>query len=213
MTVSHKTLGYMFTNCYFLTDDASRETIIVDPAAQAQKILDELRQQNLKPVLVVLTHAHFDHMMALKELLDALRVPFCLHKMDAPALSDPVLNLSRELLHRDLLCPPPDRLLEEGDVLCAGESRLTVLHTPGHTPGSICLIGEDALISGDTLFRQGMGRTDFPGGSMEDMMTSLARLAALPGDYRVLPGHMHPSTLERERACNPYIQMALRKQG
>lgn len=205
MTVSRKTLGYMFTNCYFLTDDASRETIIVDPAAQAQKILDELRQQNLKPVMIVLTHAHFDHMMALKELLDALRIPFCLHKMDAPALSDPVLNLSRELLHRDLLCPPPDRLLEEGDVLCAGESRLTVLHTPGHTPGSICLLGEDALISGDTLFRQGMGRTDFPGGDIVAMRSSLHRLASLDGGLRVFPGHGEETTIADERLRNPYL--------
>ena len=88
-----------------------------------------------------------------------------------------------------------------------------MLDTPGHTPGSVCLLIDDAMFSGDTLFAGSCGRTDFPGGSMKQMMASLARLAALPGDYRVLPGHMEPSTLDRERRFNPYMQMALREQG
>ena len=128
-----------------------------------------------------------------------------IHQADANGAGSTLFPLAGEV--DDL------KLYDEGDVIRLGDHEIQVLHTPGHSPGSVTLKVGDVLFCGDTLFAGSCGRTDFPGGSMKQMMASLARLAALPGDYRVLPGHMEPSTLDRERRFNPYMQMALREQG
>ena len=150
--------------------------------------------------LILLTHAHYDHTTGVAELHKALPdVPVYLHPNDAARLGTPVFPpLGME--------PTP---YKDGDVVRVGGIDVQVLHTPGHTPGGVCLMAGDVLFTGDTLFQGSMGRTDLPGGSYEQIMASLARLARLPGDFQVLPGHMGMSTLEAERKSNYYMQEAM----
>ena len=201
MNIKTMQVGPLGTNCYLLEDEHTRAAAVIDPGGDGARIEAQLLADGAELKRILLTHAHFDHTGGVAELHAAHPdVPVFLHPADAARLGSQVF-------------PPigvPTVPYCDGDVVKLGDLDIQVLHTPGHTPGGVCLLVGDALFTGDTLFQGSMGRIDFEGGSYEDIMASLARLAHLPGDFRVLPGHMDASTLERERKTNYYIREALR---
>lgn len=195
MEITVLTLGDYMTNCYLLNREGSGKCLIVDPGYEASRILKVLEEKHLEPEAILLTHGHFDHVGAVQ---------------DIAAETDCRVFLSRE----DLRLPPMmtnGRLFYTDNYPSAGkltlaDMELLILPTPGHTPGSVCLLTGDTMFSGDTLFRGSCGRTDFPGGSWQQMTESLKKLAGLPGNYRVLPGHGEETTLDEERKHNPYLR-------
>ena len=187
-------LGDYMTNCYILRQENSKECCIIDPGYEAGRILSLLEEKQLTPEAILLTHGHFDHVGAVKDLAAETD---CEVYISAADLSLPPMITNGPLYYTNTYP-------ESGSLAIAGLS-FRVIPTPGPTPGSICLMVEDALFSGDTLFAGSCGRTDFPGGSWSSISASLKKLAALPGDYRVFPGHGAATTLEYERRCNPYL--------
>lgn len=198
-------LGELDTNCYIVWDD-NRTAMVIDPADEAEKIMPVIEAEKLSVSAVVLTHVHFDHLLAAEEVCAATGAPLCIGKGDEDALSDPVRNLSGVFQ----MCPPvllkADKLLCDGDVVSVGDLSFTVLETPGHTPGCICLMSEDVLFAGDTLFYDSIGRIDFPGSNISAIISSLRRLVALPENLTVYSGHGPATTIEREVKQNPYLQ-------
>jgi glyoxylase-like metal-dependent hydrolase (beta-lactamase superfamily II) len=210
------------TNCYVLAPAAGEECVVVDPGVDVVDALDAvLDEHRLKPVAVLLTHGHLDHTFSVTPVCGARDVPAWIHPDDADLLVDPMKGLSaqtREFFGGRLAWSEPDdvRTLTDGAVLDLAGLSLTVDHAPGHTPGSVMFRAPaDAdgqaplLVSGDVLFAGSIGRTDLPGGSMEQMMTSLVR-SCLPLDDAtvVLPGHGDTTTIGQERAANPYLRQA-----
>ncbi len=187
-------LGQLQTNCYLVADEDGVAAVI-DPAAAPERILQTARGSSLTIQAILLTHGHFDHVGAVAGLSQALRCPVWMHESE---LTLPEYLTDGPLYYTDGY--------GEGDTVTVGRLNFTVLHTPGHTPGSVCLRCEDALFSGDTLFAGSCGRTDFSGGSGSEMCRSLRRLAQLPGDLAVYPGHGEATTLEREKRVNPYMR-------
>ena len=204
MTLRTLCLGELDTNCYVLWDE-NRNAMVIDPADEADKILMLIEDEGLSVVAVVLSHVHFDHLLAAEAVCAATGAPLWVGRGDEDALSDPVRNLSGVFQ----MCPPvhlkADRLLCDGDVLSVGDLLFTVLETPGHTPGCICLMGEGVLFAGDTLFYDSIGRVDFPGSDIPAMLASLRRLASLPADLQVYSGHGPSTTVGREVRRNPYM--------
>ena len=191
----------VYTNCYLLADKATGAAAVIDPGDDVTDTVARLCADNGWTLWgVFLTHGHYDHVGGVTALRRTFpEVPVYLHPADTGGTSQllPTAGLGNVTLWRD------------GDVVKLGDLQVEVLHTPGHTPGSVCLRCRDVLFSGDTLFAGSCGRTDFPGGSMDEMMASLARLGGLEGDLRVLPGHEGETTLSRERQYNPYLRQAM----
>ena len=204
MTLRTLCLGELDTNCYIIWDD-NRVAMVVDPADEAEKILAVIEAEQLSVSAVVLTHVHFDHLLAAEEVCVATGAPLCVGRGDEDALTDSIRNLSGVFQ----MCAPvslkADRMLCDGDTLAIGELSFTVLETPGHTPGCICLMGEGVLFAGDTLFYDSIGRVDFPGSDVPSMLASLRRLATLPVDLTVYSGHGPATTIGREVKQNPYM--------
>lgn len=201
MLVKTMPVGPIGTNCYVLADESQKLCAVVDPGGDAGAILEMLKEDGLALSAILLTHAHYDHTGGVAGLEAAFpNTPVYVHKGDVegvnPAMFPP--------LPKDQV-----RYYDEGDQVMVGSIPVDVLHTPGHSKGSVVLKAGDVLFTGDTLFRGSCGRTDLPGGSYEQIMASLARLAALPGDYRVCPGHEGLSTLENERRQNYYMRAAV----
>ena len=189
------TLGLYQTNCYIIHDSAAKSCAIIDPGYDADTILLKVRQLGLSVDAVLLTHGHFDHVGAVKELAAETGCKVYLCEKD---LSMPPMMTAGQLYYTDLYA--------EGDTLALAGLSVRVLHTPGHTPGSVCLQIEDALFSGDTLFAGSCGRTDLPGGDWATIHTSLKRLAAMEKDCTVYPGHGESTTLAAEKQYNPYLR-------
>ena len=193
-------LGPLQTNCYVVYDETSRVCALVDPGAEPQKIMDTMAAHDLDLKGILLTHAHYDHTGALHTLHE--RYPDVLIYVGAPD-TDEMTNMSRgNLVYTDTFL--------DGDDIVFAPLSFHAISTPGHTLGSSCLICQDVIFSGDTLFAGSCGRTDLPGGSGRQMMASLKRLTNLPGNYRVLPGHGEASTLDAERQTNYYMREAAR---
>jgi glyoxylase-like metal-dependent hydrolase (beta-lactamase superfamily II) len=195
MEIKTITVGSYQTNCYMAWDASSNTCILIDPGYEPEYILEQVRRQGKTVEAILLTHGHFDHVGGVKEIAAQTDCSVFICKEDLslnPMLPDGAISYTDTYA--------------EGDTLSLAGLQLQVLQTPGHTPGSVCLLCEDVLFAGDTLFAGTCGRTDLPGGSMTQMRRSLGRLAALEGNYQVLPGHGGASLLDIERRSNPYMQ-------
>ena len=202
MKLESLTVGLIGTNCYLLWDEsAGNAAAIVDPGGSADLILNKIKQEKLDVKMILLTHGHFDHVIGVPDLLEAYPdLPVYITETDYPEARD-----GGQFGYR-MGEVSSVQFYDEGDTVELGRLKIDVLRTPGHTPGSVTLRVEDVLLTGDTLFCGSCGRTDFPGGSYADMQRSLKRLADLPGDYRVYPGHEGSTTLDYERKYNPFMQ-------
>jgi len=198
-------VGPMEANCYILGCGKTHSAMVIDPGSEAERILDVIKKHQLHPELIVNTHAHVDHIAANPELKEKTSALLCIHKADADMLVNPQRNLSF-FIGEVVSSPAPDRLLEDGDILQAGTISLKVIHTPGHSPGSISLLGDKCIFTGDLLFAGGIGRYDFPGSSYEMLMNSLQKIMQLDGDLLVYPGHGHATIIGHERDTNPFLQ-------
>ena len=202
MRVQRLVVGLIDTNCWIASDADGVPAVVIDPAGDADAILDALGDRPVEAV--VLTHGHFDHLMAVPALIEATGAPLEVHRLDAGALADPALNLGG-MAGVEPVALVPDIILEDGDEVRCGDTPLTVLHTPGHTPGSICLYAPGHLFAGDTLFADSVGRTDMAGGDARALAASIReKLAPLPDDTAVHPGHGGESTIGRERKRNMF---------
>jgi len=194
------------SNCYIVGSESTKEGMIIDPGMMAEEILKHVEDLGLKIKVIVLTHAHMDHTGALAEVKEATDAEVAMHADDAPLLrgSNPMMRMpgvSREP-------PAPDRLLKEGDVIEIGDLHFRVLHTPGHSPGGICLLEKDneIVFTGDTLFQFSIGRTDFPGGSHDGLVQNINdKLMILSDNTTVCPGHGPDTTIGVERRVNPFL--------
>jgi len=200
MTLHTLVLGAIATNCYLLED--AGEMAVIDPAMPAPELFDLVDSLGGKLKYILLTHGHFDHILGVAAL--KARYPeavIAIHPADADCLHDPQKSLLSRHFSGTVENTYADKLLRDEDRLPFGADALHVLHTPGHTPGSVCCLweGDKRIFSGDTLFCDGYGRVDFPGGSLTTLRHSLQRLANLPGDWRVYPGHEEETTLAQER--------------
>ena len=208
MEVYKLPLGPFGTNCYVAVDENGRAAVI-DPGLYAPELQTLLREKTAAVETILLTHGHADHISGAAALREATGAPISIHTLDNDFTDGPLCMADE--------CGYPfapfraDRLLEDGDTVAFGKETMTVLHTPGHTPGSVCFLCGELLFSGDTLFAGSCGRTDLPGGSGADILRSLRRLAELPGNYTVCPGHGELSTLDEERQSNFYIAQAMRQ--
>ncbi len=206
MIVKTLEVGALATNCYIVGCEKTKEAAIIDPGDEAGRILDAVREAGLKVTHVLLTHAHFDHIGAADEVVKASGAPLALHHGDLP-----VLRAGGGALLFDFQPPPiPARVtsLAAGQEIAVGELTLRVLHTPGHSPGHVTFYvpAENALFDGDVLFAGGIGRTDMPGGSFEELIHSISeQLMTLPDETVVHPGHGPATTIGRERRSNPWL--------
>jgi hydroxyacylglutathione hydrolase len=197
MFVETFTVGMLFTNCYIASCLDTKEAIIIDPGLdfsyEAQPIYDYIKEAKLKVKFVINTHGHEDHVKGDTVFQEKYNVPICIHPLDAH-----FIEITRNPKF-------PSIVLDEGTFVQCGGEVLKVIHTPGHTPGSICLVGERLIFTGDTLFAGGIGRTDFPGGSIIDMNKSLKKLTSLPDYLLVYPGHGETSMIGEEKRTNPFL--------
>ena len=200
MKVKMMQVGPIGTNCYILEED--KKIAVIDPGDEAERILSVLKETEGAVEYILLTHGHYDHTTAVPELHEALpEAKIYIHRADANGAGNTLFPLAGQV--EGLL------FYGEGDALPLGSLTVEVLHTPGHSPGSVTLKAGEALFTGDTLFAGSMGRTDLPGGDEGEIMASLKRLGGLEGNFHVLPGHMGASELDRERRSNPYLRMAM----
>lgn len=205
----HLVVGPLQCNCYIVGDPETKDALVIDPGDQAEDILAAIKRHGLNLKAAIATHAHFDHVLAAEAIREATGVPFFLHAGDMP-----ILEAMQERGMRFLgieLPPPPevDRHYTDGDEISAGSMKLEVIHTPGHSPGSVSLLAPDeVLFSGDTLFAGSIGRTDLPGGSHEQELNSITGRLFPLGDLPVLPGHGPPTSIEREKISNPFVGKA-----
>lgn len=198
-------VGALATNCYIIAPGANREAAVIDPGANTSLILEKLQEHNLKLVSVINTHGHYDHTGADGELAGHTGVPIYIGTQDADMLNDAFTNLSaflgvesNEVEHVNTL--------KEGDMLRVGELVLQVIETPGHTKGSITILVENRLFTGDLLFKGSVGRTDFPGSSYETLLESLQKISRLSDDTVICPGHGPNTTLGEEKLSNMFFQ-------
>jgi glyoxylase-like metal-dependent hydrolase (beta-lactamase superfamily II) len=187
------TLGLFQVNCYIVCKEGSDRCVVIDPGYDAKKILAFLEEKNLHPDAILLTHGHFDHVGAVKDLAADTDCKVFVHELEHTM---PHTITAGKLYATD----------GYADQISVAGMDLSVLHTPGHTPGSVCLIIEDAMFSGDTLFAGSCGRTDLPGGDWATIQSSLRSLKELSADYRVFPGHGESTTLTQEKQLNPYMR-------
>ncbi len=202
----HRAVGPLGCNCYIVGDPVTKEAVVIDPGGDADDLAAVIHEQGLVVRSIVATHAHFDHVLAAERIRELTGAPFLLHQEDKVVLS--WLQESGRLFLGIDLPPPPDvdSTPDEGELLKAGELELQVLHTPGHSPGSISLVAPGAVFSGDTLFAGSIGRSDLPGGDGARLLSEIrSKLFALPDEVAVYPGHGPSTTIGREKVLNPFV--------
>ncbi|MFA5055004.1 MAG: MBL fold metallo-hydrolase [Dehalococcoidia bacterium] len=202
-------IGPFWTDCYIVGSESTGEGMIIDPAADADFIMKQVKNMNLDIKIIVATHSHPDHLMALGDVMKATGAKFAMHG-DEPS-GERAVGASRMIsimVGGPVEAPPdPDIVLKDGDIIEVGDLKFTVLHTPGHSPGGICLYGNGVAFVGDTLFNLSVGRSDFPGCSHEVLIDSIRRkLMTLPDDTTVYPGHGPKTTIGDERRHNPFLR-------
>lgn len=205
MIIQSLVVGPIQANCFILGDEKTQEAVVIDPGDEAKRILVGLQKQALKLKYIINTHGHFDHVGANKALKEKTGAPILIHKAEAPLLAQLSSSAAVWGMHVDD-SPPADRLLEDGDKISFGEITLEVIHTPGHSLGGISLYTPKDLFVGDTLFAGSIGRTDFPGGDYDQLISGVrTRLFVLGDDVRVYPGHGPATTIGQERRYNPFF--------
>lgn len=207
MVLSTVVVTEFMTNCFIVGDNSSNEAIVIDPGGEAHRILQEIENLGVDVKAVVNTHAHVDHIGALKEIKDSFDAEIMLHNLELPILQ--TASRMARLFGVSIEQPPePDRFLSEGDQVNCGDITFTVIETPGHSPGGISLVTSDGkyCFAGDTLFAGSIGRTDLPGGDYHTLIQSIkTRLIPLGDDVKVLPGHGPATTMGTERRYNPFL--------
>ncbi|MBQ2706386.1 MAG: MBL fold metallo-hydrolase [Lachnospiraceae bacterium] len=212
MKINHYVVGPVQTNCYVVINEKNKECFIIDPGASAKQLAERIRKDGLTPVAVLLTHGHFDHAGAAEELAEEFGIKIYAHEAEKDTLENPQKNVSwmmgaSETYHANVF-------LKDEEVLTLAGFEIKVIHTPGHTEGGCCyyIETEAVIFTGDTLFAQSVGRTDFPGGSMSQIVRSITEkimtlneAGNLETDIMVYPGHNDPTTIETERMNNPYL--------
>ncbi len=205
MKIEKVIVGSLSTNCYIVYDENTKESIVIDPGDSASLICTKLDDLGLSVNYIVLTHAHVDHICAVDILKSKYDAKICIGKYDAEKLNDSMLNLCAFFGFSSPKAKA-DILLSDGDALVLSDKSFKIIQTPGHTDGSISLYFDDCLISGDTLFYESVGRTDFPSGSSNELRNSIKNiLFKLPSETKVYPGHGEMTTIEHEKNNNPFV--------
>ncbi len=206
MNLHRLILGALRTNCYILHDKPSNEAAVVDPADEADKIIEKLEELGCNVKYIILTHAHIDHILALDQIKAHTGAQVVIHSADVSALNNDAFNLA-VYFHAKSPKTKADIAVNDGDSVMLGENELQFLHTPGHNKGSMCILYGDTLLSGDTLFYLSVGRVDHYGGNYESIIRSIKeKLLLLPDSTQVYPGHGDSTTIGFERENNSYLQ-------
>jgi glyoxylase-like metal-dependent hydrolase (beta-lactamase superfamily II) len=207
-------VGAFQENCWVIGNRRTGEAVCVDPGDEPGEILAMAREMGVRIKLIANSHGHIDHVLGVAGIREATGARFLLHPGDADLVRTTSESAKRWMGAEIPNPPPPDQVLADGDDIDVDGLKLTVIHTPGHTPGSVCFYVNGVLFAGDTLFAGSIGRTDLPGGDYDQEMGSIVeRLLALPDDTIVLPGHMDQTTVGQERQRNPYVRMELERRG
>ena len=203
MKIDSIQVGPIMTNCYLLCDDAAGVCCVIDPGDEPARVEQMVQRSGCELRYILLTHGHFDHCTGVAGMLERHpELPVYICEKDVTDGVGSEMQFAR-------LPEKNQRYYKDGDTLTLGALTISVLETPGHTPGSVCLLVGDVMFAGDTLFRGSCGRTDFPGGDYRAMLRSLGRLGKLEGNYKVYPGHEQPTNLDSERRFNPYMQQGM----
>ncbi len=201
MIIKRLVVGPLESNCFIIADENTKEVLVIDPGDEPDRILDLISKSSFNVKYIVCTHAHFDHVGAVSDLKKETGAKIIIHR-DELEIYKSTKDMAAFWGYTLDSLPEPDIFVSEGDKLEVGDLRFEILHTPGHSPGGICLYGEGILITGDTLFAGSVGRTDFYGGDTEKLKRSFKRLMSLSDEVKVLPGHGSESTIGQERADN-----------
>lgn len=200
------TVGSFLSNCYIVGVETTKEAAIIDPGADFVRIENEIKELGLTPKIIILTHAHGDHIGAVKDFVEKYGTKVYIHKEDAEMLKDGNKNFSKILTGKSMSIIP-DVELEDKDEIKLGDLNFEIIHTPGHTRGGICIKVENIMMTGDTLFNKSIGRTDFPGGSFEEIIQSIKeKIFKYDDDTVIYPGHNSPSTIKSEKLGNPFVK-------
>jgi hydroxyacylglutathione hydrolase len=197
-------VGRLQTNCYILQSDST--ALVIDPGDEPERILRFLTDLSVKPSQIIATHTHFDHVLGVDAIRTALKIPFVIHRDDLPMLESMQIRV-RQFMGFSVPHPPKvDRFLKDGESITVGPDIVRVIHTPGHSPGSISLAGQGFVLTGDALFNQSVGRTDLPGGDFDTLVHSITdRLFSLDDDTIVYPGHGPETSIGDEKLANPFV--------
>ena len=209
MEVKTITVGASRTNCYVVYDQRGGEASIIDPGAEAEKILRFLAEKELKVKNIFLTHGHFDHILAVQQVQEKTGARIVIHEADAVCLQSAHAALYSSIMLEPFRVSKADICLRGGEKTIVGTVEAEFIHTPGHTPGSVCIMMDNVIFTGDTIFEGDVGRTDLRGGDKSDLRHSLAWLYRLPYDYILYPGHGNPTTLGIERETTRYLRAAV----
>ncbi len=211
MKIRSFTVGRVAAQCYIVSDEASGEVFMIDPGDNAEYLLKKLDEQGVELKYVILTHGHFDHVMAANEILKKTRAKLVVCDNEVPALTDPELGGFNNFGITKFVPLSADIVVSDGETLDFAGHELEFMNTPGHTKGSMCIKMGDVIFTGDTLFAGTCGRCDLAGGDYREMLDSLKRLAELCGEYTVYPGHGEATKMSIERQYNPYMREAVRR--
>lgn len=207
MHIATIVVGQLDTNCVVIADTNTHNACIIDPGDEPERISEYIDANDLRPACIIFTHAHYDHVCAARELKEKYHAGTAMHADDMITY-DETKRLCMTWGYDQEDFPRPELFLHDGDIIRVGDLSFSVIHTPGHTPGSICLFGNGLLVTGDTLFRGSAGRTDLPGGSGKHLLHSLKRLVQLPYLTRVVCGHGEETTIGIEAKTNPFMQFS-----
>jgi len=199
-------LGSYGANCYIVGSEKSKDVMIIDPGAESTKIKNLIKSKSYNPKFILLTHGHGDHIGGAKDLKKEFNIPVYIHKKDGNMLKDERLNFTK-MMYKNGISLNADKFLEDGDKITLDNMKFEVLHTPGHTPGGISIKHKDIVFSGDTLFKGSIGRTDFPGGSYDQLIKSIKeKLLVLDENTVVYPGHEGKTTIKYEKENNQFLK-------